>query len=156
MRSQSTNRKQLLNIIAQKYARQVGFHSNILNRSILRSLSAVLSSHHVNYMSDLDRTRVIQIWASEASKGYMIMCQPLKMWRWQGWNVGAWKLEENVQFAAWMGNIQGYMEGLHMGQTSNHSLAWKKWTISKQIVMMMMLSIDSTLDHKNQWVPDPG
>ena len=30
-----------------------------------------------------------------------------------------------------MGNIQGYVEGLHMKQTStNPSLLWKKWTFA--------------------------
>ena len=30
-----------------------------------------------------------------------------------------------------MGGIQGCVEGLYIGQTSNPSVAWKKWTVFK-------------------------
>ena len=62
--------------------------------------------------------------------------RPKEIWGWPGCSVrvGTRRLEDNVWKMIWncmvrMGNIQGYVEGLHMGQASNPSLAWKKWTI---------------------------
>ena len=54
---------------------------------------------------------------------WMIGCQPVEMWRWQRWGVGVGAerlglLGENVWMMTWkclLGNIQGYVEGLHMG-----------------------------------------
>ena len=38
-----------------------------------------------------------------------------------------------------MGNIQGYVERLHVRQMSNFSLVGKKWTFSKLLMMSMMM-----------------
>ena len=82
---------------------------------------------------------VLGIWSVRVR---MIGCRPIERWRrWQGWDVGGGigRLGENVWMMIWKclvcglsGQFSGICGGTSYGQTSNPSLAWKKWSFQNK------------------------
>ena len=79
---------------------------------------------------------------------WMIWYRPVDRWRWRGRDVrgGKGRLGMNVWRMIWRclvyilnGWFSGICGGTSYGQTFNPSVAWKKWTFSKYMIMMMMM-----------------
>ena len=84
---------------------------------------------------------LIIVWSSHLEqKSVDDWVSACERWRWHGWDVrgGVGRFGKNVWMMTWKclvtylnGRYSGICGGTSYGQTSNPSLAWKKWTFSK-------------------------